>query len=157
MITLKPDRKLKDKFPKIDYHTLSLVYTLLYDSACTSKRRKTFNINICISNGEYSYYNWRWPFNTKLHISHRTSSVRVFHAALLHEFRHFLQDNVFRIPLSKKTYDESTHNSYMASPVEIDARAYEKQLLSKVIRLYERLNKQKENIKYISGYKGKLI
>ena len=45
----------------------------------------------------------------------------------------------------------------MASPVEIDARAYEKQLLSKVIRLYERLNKQKENIKYISRYKGKSI
>lgn len=157
MITLKPDRKLKDKFPKIDYHSLSLVYSLLYDSACISKRRKNFDIYICTSNGDCSYYNWRWPFNVKLYISHHTTSLRVFHAAMLHEFRHFLQDNIFKIPLSKRTYDETTHNSYMASPVEIDARAYEKQLLSKVIRLYERLNKQKENIKYISSYKGKSI
>ena len=42
----------------------------------------------------------------------------------------------------------------MASPVEIDARAYEKQLLSKVIRMYERLNKQKKNVMPISVYKG---
>ena len=76
------------------------------------------------------------------------------HLIVQNNFRHFIQDNVYKIKFSKKTYDESTNDTYMASPVEIDARAYEKQLLSKVIRMYERLNKQKKNVMPISVYKG---
>ena len=157
MITFKPDKKLRTNFPGIDFYILSLVYSLLYDSSCISKRRKNFEIELRHARGQFSFYYWRlngWEYNARLNISSNDQSERQFHSSLLHEFRHFIQDNVYKIPFSKKTYDESTNDTYMASPVEIDARAYEKQLLSKVIRMYERLNKQKKNVMPISVYKG---
>ena len=57
-------------------------------------------------------------------------------AHLLHEFRHFMQDKVFRITLTKKNYDESSTKSYLLSPVEIDAISYEINIGKKVLSNY---------------------
>ena len=143
MICLKPNQKIRKNFPNIDFEILSCVYTILFDSVYKVKKRRNFKIDIVKVAGINSYYMFQAGTDIKIRISEVIRNDAEFHTCLLHEFRHFVQDKVFKIPLTKANYDESTDKSYHHSPVEIDARHYEKVTYSKVMQLYNRLSKFK--------------
>lgn len=157
MIIFKLDPKFKKRFPDLDIDALSLVYSVLFDSICKSKKKRNYRIYIKMTAGISSYYTWQAGTNVRINLSDVLLTIDVFHQALLHEFRHFVQDKVFKIPLTKKNYDETTEKSYMSSPVEIDAGYFEMMAYPRALRLYNRITKLKNQFREISGYKGNTI
>ena len=155
MIVFKPDQKCRKRFKdKVDFDTLALVYSILYDTLYKGQKKRNFTISIYTTAGLYSYYRWQKGSNVRINISELIFDVKTFHRALIHEFRHFLQDKIFKLPLTKKNYDDSTLQKYAASPVEIDADNYEAFVLPKAMRLYNRLLRAKVTIGKVSDYKG---
>ena len=157
MITLKPDKKIKKRFSYIDWQVLSCVYSLLFDSIYSAKKKRNYTIKLIISNGMDSYYVFQPGKNVRINISEVIFNEITFHRTLLHEFRHFIQDKVFKIPITRANYDETTTKTYMQSPIEVDARAYEKLTLYKVTRAYDRLVTLKKGFNKVSKYKGTKI
>jgi len=64
-----------------------------------------------------------------------------------------MQDKIFKIPLTKKNYDESTVKSYLGSPVELDADRFEMEMSEKVLKLYNNLITTKKQFYNHSKYK----
>lgn len=157
MIKLKLDKKFKKRFPDLDMETLSSVYSILFDSIYDRQKKRDYKIHIRMTAGVCSYYTWQVGSNVRINLSDVIFDLDLFHRSLLHEFRHFVQDKVFRIPLSKKNYDDTTEKTYMSSPVEIDANYFESVTFPKVKRLYNRLNKIKKQLNLITGYKGTTV
>lgn len=156
MIILKPGTKCRKRFKdKIDFDTLSLVYSILYDSVFKGVKKRNYTLNIVITAGEYSYYAWQKGQNVRVNISELIFDAPAFHRALLHEFRHFLQDKIYKIPLTIKNYNTATQYTYINSPVEIDANNFEDMVYYKAMRLYSRMLKAKTNFSKVTGYKGK--
>ena len=57
MITFKPDQMCRHIFDKkIDFDTLSLVYSLLYDSVYKGKKKRNYIIRIYTTASNNSYY-----------------------------------------------------------------------------------------------------
>ena len=158
MITFKPDQMCRHIFDKkIDFDTLSLVYSLLYDSVYKGKKKRNYIIRIYTTASNNSYYATQKGCNVRINISDTIVKTKTFQWVLLHEFRHFLQNKIFKIPFNKKNYDDSTDLKYKSSPIEIDAVNYEHVALPKVLRLYNRLLKIKCTLRNVSDYKGNVI
>ena len=139
MIIIKPDNKIKKRFTHIDFRTLSLVYSLLFDNVYKVKKKRVFNLNLKLTTGMFSYYRQQRGSNIRINISELIFDDKQFHITLLHEFRHFVQDKALHIPWTRKFYDDRTAYKYMMSPVEIDADNYSLCSASKVVRLYNRM------------------
>jgi len=157
MVIFKPDKKLKKRFKQLDWQSLSCVYSLLFDSVYKAQKKRNYIIRLIITTGTDSYYVFQSGKNVRINISEVIFNEITFHRTLLHEFRHFLQDKAFKIPITKSNYDETTYKTYMRSPIEIDARAYEKLTLYKVTRAYNRMVKLKKIFSKISIYKGNTL
>lgn len=62
-------------------------------------------------------------------------------STIIHEMRHWQQDKIFRLDFdSPAEYDASTYESYHNSPVEVDARHFQK-VEGEVMALYSSLTK----------------
>jgi hypothetical protein len=154
MIILKPDHKIQKRFPKIDFQIMSSIFSTIFDTVYKSKKKRNHTINIKMAAGLNSYYKFQAGTNNKIHISDIIFREDIFVSTLLHEFRHFVQDKVFRIPLTKKNYDETTTKSYMNSPVEIDATTFEQTFLCRVLEMHNKQKKDKKFFMMNSDYKG---
>jgi hypothetical protein len=157
MIILKPTIKIRKRFPNLDFETLSLVYSLLFDSVYKAQKKRSYTLYIKFVKKNYSYYTFQPGKFVYIKMSGIIFNEKNFHSTLLHEFRHFVQDKVFRIPLTKKNYDETTLKSYLSSPVEADADWFEMHTTPKVIRLYKRLFKLKSLLAKDCVYIGNKI
>jgi hypothetical protein len=155
MIIIKPDNKIKKRFKDIDFRSLSLVYSLLFDNVYKAKKKRTYNLSLKLTAGEYSYYTQQQGRNIRINISELIFDEKQFHLTLLHEFRHFVQDKALRIPWTRKFYDDRTVYKYMMSPAEIDADNFSEKSVSKVICLYKRMVKFKSTVEDLSNFKGK--
>jgi hypothetical protein len=89
-----------------------------------------------------------------MNISEIIFDQKQFHITLLHEFRHFCQDKAFRIPLTRKYYDDRTEQRYLSSPAEIDADSFSLKNLNSVLNLYRRLLKFKKSTETYSKFNG---
>jgi len=157
MIILKPTIKVRKRFSKIDFETLSLVYSLLFDSVYKARKKRNYTLYIKFVKKDYSYYTFQPGKFVYIKMSGVIFDDKQFHSTLLHEFRHFIQDKVFRIPLTKKNYDETTLKSYLTSPVEADAEWFEMHSTPKVMKLYKRLLKLKTSLSKDCKYIGNKI
>jgi len=157
MIVLKPTAKLRKRFSKIDFETLSLVYSLLFISIYKVKKKRSFTLHIKTTKKDYSYYTFQPGKYVFINISDCIIGEKLFQFTLLHEFRHFIQDKVFKIPLTKKNYDETSMDTYMSSPVEADVDSYTKLTSPIVTSLHKRLTKLKTKLTKKSKYMGSKI
>jgi hypothetical protein len=157
MIVFKPDNKLKKRFNQIDWQVLSCVYSLMFDSIYNVKKKRDYIIRLKLTANIDSYYAFQAGRNVRINISELVFDQKIFYVTLLHEFRHFIQDKVFKIPITKANYDETSIKSYMRSPIEIDARAYERLTLLKVVNIYNRLVTLKKSFKRLGKYRGTKI
>lgn len=155
MIIIKPDKKIKKRFKDIDFATLSLVFSLLFDNVYEVKKKRNFTINLKLTAGFYSYYCWQKGRTVRMNISEIIFDEKQFHITLLHEFRHFCQDKAFRIPLTRKYYDDRTEQRYLSSPAEIDADNFSIMNLSSVLRLYNRMLSFKRTTANFNSFNGK--
>jgi hypothetical protein len=154
MIIFKPDHKIQNRFPKIDFQIMSGIFSTIFDTVYKSKKKRNHIIAIKMAAGLNSYYRFQAGTNNKIHISDIIFREDIFVSTLLHEFRHFIQDKVFRIPLTKKNYDETTTKSYMNSPVEIDATTFEQTFLCRVLEMHSKQKKDKKFFESNCKYKG---
>lgn len=154
MIIFKPDHKIQKRFPKIDFQIMSGIFSTIFDTVYKSKKKRNHIIAIRMAAGLNSYYRFQAGTNNKIHISDVIFREDIFVSTLLHEFRHFIQDKVFRIPLTKKNYDETTTKSYMNSPVEIDATTFEQTFLCRVLEMHSKQKKDKKFFESNCKYKG---
>lgn len=154
MIHLKLDPKFKKRFPDLDIESLSLVYSLIFDSIYKCKKKRNYKIYIKMTSGVFSYYTWQQGTNVRINISDIIFNIDTFNSTLLHEFRHFCQDKIFKIPITKKNYNETTTESYLMSPVEIDADNFERLSYPKTLKLYNKIVKIKQEFRQLFNYNG---
>lgn len=155
MIIIKPDKKIRNRFKDIDFQTLSLVFSLLFDNVYQVKKKRNFTINLKLTAGIFSYYCFQSGRTVRMNISELIFDEKQFHTTLLHEFRHFCQDKAFRIPLTRKYYDDRTEQRYLSSPAEIDADNFSIMNLSSVLRLYNRMLSFKRSTANFNSFNGK--
>ena len=157
MIIFKPEKSFKSRFKEIDFEVLSLVYSLLFDCIYNVKKKRNYTLYLKRTKRNYSYYTFQQGRFVRICISDDINGIKAMNAHLLHEFRHFMQDKVFRITLTKKNYDESSTKSYLLSPVEIDAISYEINIGKKVLSNYLKLVELKIQFIKKSKYIGNKI
>lgn len=158
MIIIRPTYELSKKLETVNFETLSFVFSIIFDSIYKSKKKRDYIINVRLHQHDYHNYEWQPGQDVTIGMSrNNVINKSVFIKDFSHEFRHFCQDKIFRIPLTKKNYDETTHKTYIESPVEVDARKFEFNIGYKAIRLYNRLENFKKNIKTPSKYNGKRL
>lgn len=76
-------------------------------------------------------------------IKTRRGRLKYFFEHLVHEFRHCMQEVVFRKDASEVTYDSTDDASYTDNPLEKDAYWFEKRYATKALNLYFALKKAK--------------
>ncbi len=146
MITLKPSWRIKKLQPQINFHTLGLVCSII------TSRSDKISIRICNSN--ISFYPQTHSSNSAIYMSHALTEKRLFLQHFFHEFRHYLQDKIFKIDFSdSKYFTDIKFKDYTNSPVEVDARHFEKGIGLKAIRLYETLENKRRIFKSLGDFK----
>ena len=126
---------------------------MMYDTFMKDRRKSNYTILLRSTKGISYYGQQKTRGKIKIHLSEKMTSLYEFHGTVAHEFRHFVQDVVFRVPWTKKEYDDSTDEKYYNSPAEIDAIKFDTVVTDKVIRLHNRLKKVKSSYKKYSKYK----
>lgn len=76
-------------------------------------------------------------------IKTRKGRLKYFFEHLVHEFRHCMQEVVFKRDASEVTYESTNDASYADNPLEIDAMWFEKRFAKKALDLYFSLKKAK--------------
>ena len=76
-------------------------------------------------------------------IKTRKGRLKYFFEHLVHEFRHCMQEVVFKRDASEVTYESTNDASYADNPLEIDAMWFEKRFAKKALDLYFALKKAK--------------
>ena len=103
MIILKPSQTIRRAYFRINWNTLSLVYSALFDTVYKRKKKRVYKIYVKHRpEDDYSYYTFdaKHPCITML----LGLSCRQFHATFLHEFRHFIQNKVMKIQFGEREY-----------------------------------------------------
>jgi hypothetical protein len=154
MIILNPNKYVRQKFKNIDYQILSSIFSTLFDVVDTRAKKRHHHVDIYFSSKKSdSHYTFKKP-TTAIYISKSIKTEKKFISTLIHEFRHLIQDKIFKIPFSRAYYDDSTIANYFKSPIEVDARAYELMITPYVMRMHSRLKKLKKTFKEHSGFFG---
>jgi len=150
MITI--DLKAKPKVKrwltenKINFKTLQNATNIFFNQIQTrSKTHKhcKLEIKICPENSSGYYFGF-----DELHVTHKLnqngwSSCKKFDtfvAHFLHEFRHWIQDNMLKVEENLLNYSdqdcEKENNTYYYNKWEVDARRFERKYKREFIQLY---------------------
>lgn len=148
MVILKPNKQVRKAYPKVNWDTLSLVYSAILDTVYKVKKKRNHIIRVKLCEGEWNWY----TYDSKVGYINITKMKHVvtFHRVMLHEFRHFIQDKILHIPMPHKEYNRL----YRKHPLEIDANNFENKSLHYAIRLYNRIEKQKQTFSKLNEYAG---
>lgn len=76
-------------------------------------------------------------------IKTRKGRLKYFFEHLVHEFRHCMQEVMFKKDASDVTYESTNDASYADNPLEVDAMWFEKRYAKKALELYFALKKSK--------------
>ena len=85
-------------------------------------------------------------------IKTRKGRLRYFFEHLVHEFRHCMQEVMFKKDASDVTYESTDDADYADNPLEIDAMWFEKRYAKKALDLYFALKTAK--VRDVSSYHG---
>ena len=148
MVTLKPNKQAQKAYPKINWDTLSLVYSAILDTVYKSKKRRNYIIRVKLCKGEWNWYSYD-SIGGYINIT-KMKKIKNFHRVLLHEFRHWIQNKILHIRVTAD-YEKL----YRKHPIEIDAMNFENKGLPYTIRLYNRIERQKKLFAKINEYRPK--
>lgn len=85
-------------------------------------------------------------------IKTRKGRLQYFFEHLVHEFRHCMQEVMFKCDASEVTYESTDDASYNDNPLEIDANWFEKKFAKKALELYTSLKRARiKNADYFHG------
>jgi len=144
MIRLKPDKLVKTKYKTVDFLLLEHICNILFTSYKTNKRNYTINIKgvkgdeCCYSCGVRG----RLTIKIITNLKNDSSFIKYF----LHEFRHFLQDKIFRVVFDDTTYNDTTYETYINSPLEVDVKNFLDDHLNDTCKLYGKMKIYKDKL-----------
>jgi len=146
--TKKSKKWIRDH--KIDLRALSSALSLLISEVHPSVKVREVKITIQINDADTSGYYFR---TNKLYICEKpyytgdslTRKHREIFDHILHEFRHWMQSNVYKIGVREIDYTEddvlNNTNAYYRNRLEIDARQFVRQYLTKFCKYYKMFSK----------------
>ena len=85
-------------------------------------------------------------------IKTRKGRLKYFFEHLVHEFRHCMQEVMFKKDASDVTYESTDDAEYADNPLEVDAMWFEKRYAKKALELYFALKRAK--LKGVDVYHG---
>ena len=130
---------------KIDLTALSSALSLLISEVHPSVKVRVINIVIQVREAESSEYHFR---TNKIYLCDKpyysgdslTRQHRVIFDHILHEFRHWMQSNIYKIGVREIDYTEddvlNNTNAYYRNRLEIDARQFVRTYLTKFCKYY---------------------
>ena len=150
MITIdlkaKPRVKRWLKENKINFKTLQTTANIFFNQIQKrSKHHKYYNleIKICSQSSSGYYFGFDELHVTQMLDQNGWSSDKkfdTFAAHFLHEFRHWIQDNMLHVSEHRLNYtdqdSEKGNNKYYYSKWEVDARKFERKYKREFIQLY---------------------
>ena len=153
VINLKPTERAI-RYCKRDNIDLIRVRTVLnFIAQYIDRRKKIVIVNISLDidcRKADSEYNFRSKHIliagiTENHrkIKTRKGRLRYFFEHLVHEFRHCVQEVMFKKDASHVTYESTADADYADNPLEIDAMWFEKKVAKKAVELYFALKRSR--------------
>jgi hypothetical protein len=144
MIRIKPDKLTKTKYKTIDFSLLEHICNILFTSYKTNKRSYTIHIK-GVKGDECSYLcgtRGRLTIKIITNLKNDSSFIKYF----LHEFRHFLQDKIFRVAFDDTTYNDTTYETYINSPLEVDVKNFLDDHLKDSCKIYGKMKIYKDKL-----------
>ena len=155
MILLKPSKAIVKLQPDINFATLSLV--------CSTITPRFDVLKIEMVRKNYSFFPQTHREDSFIYMSHVLKEKKRFIKHFLHEFRHFIQSQVFNIdfkdsknciPFNNKG---TNRREYLDSPIEVDARNFDKEIGYRALNLYEYLEKKRILFEKLGSFQGTKI
>tara|TARA_R110002051_G_C8449609_1_gene456563 strand:+ start:108 stop:608 length:501 start_codon:yes stop_codon:yes gene_type:complete len=152
-ISLIPTERA-ERYLKRDNIDLRILQTTLnFYALYIDKRKKIENIKMSLdidcrkADSEYNFVSKHILIagigqNDKK-IKTKKGRLRYLLEHLAHEFRHCMQEVIFKRDASEVTYESTDDASYADNPLEIDAMWFEERVNKKFVDLYYHLNRNK--------------
>ena len=152
-IFLSPTERA-ERYLKRDNVDINILQTILnFYSLYIDKRKKleivkmTLDIDCRKADSEYNFVSKHILIAgiTEKHRRGKTKNGRLKYLIehLAHEFRHCMQEVVFKKDASEVTYDSTDEADYATNPLEIDANWFEDRVNKKCVDLYYNLKSNK--------------
>lgn len=153
VINLKPSERAVRYCKRDNIELLRVQQVLSFIAQYIDLRKKIEIVNISLdidcrkSDSEYNFRSKHILIAgiTENHkkIKTRKGRLKYFFEHLIHEFRHCMQEVIFKRDASEVTYESTDDASYNDNPLEIDAMWFEKKFAKKALDLYFALKKAK--------------
>lgn len=163
-ISLRPTKRA-ERYLKRDNIDCRILQTILnFYALYIDKRKKVENVKMSLdidcrkSDSEYNFTSKHILIAgiTENHRKIKTKKGRLKYLLehLAHEFRHCMQEVIFKRDASEVTYESTADAAYADNPLEIDANWFEDRVDKKFIDLYYHLNRnrtRKDISKFFTG------
>jgi hypothetical protein len=153
VIRIKPTERAARYCKRDNFDLVRIQQVLNFIAQYIDNRKKVEIVNITLDidcRKADSEYNFVAKFILIAGIGHNDSKIKTrrgrlayFFEHLVHEFRHCMQEVVFKKDASDITYESTDDAEYADNPLEIDANWFERKFAKKAIDLYFSLKKSK--------------
>lgn len=153
VINLKPTERAERYCKRDNIELIRVQEVLSFIGRYIDQRKKIEIVNLSLDidcRKADSEYNFRSKHILIAGISHNSKKIktrrgrlRYFFEHLVHEFRHCMQEVIFKRDASEITYDSTDDAEYDDNPLEIDAHWFERKFAKKALELYFALKKAK--------------
>jgi hypothetical protein len=153
VINLKPTDRAERYCKRDNIELIRVQAVLNFIAQYIDKRKKIEIVNMSLDidcRKADSEYNFRSKHIliagiTENHrkIKTRKGRLKYFFEHLVHEFRHCMQEVIFKKDASDVTYESTNDSNYNDNPLEIDAMWFEKRFAKKAFELYQSLKTAK--------------
>ena len=151
VINLKPTERAKRYCRRDNIELIRVRQVLNFVAQYIDSRKKIQIVNMSLdidcrkADSEYNFQSKHILIAgiTENHrkIKTRKGRLRYFFEHLIHEFRHCMQEVMFKKDASDVTYESTDDADYADNPLEIDAMWFEKKFAKKALDLYFALRK----------------
>ena len=153
VINLKPSNRAVRYCMRDNIDLVRIQAVLRFIAQYTDLRKKVEVVNISIdidcrkADSEYNFQSKHILIagvsQNHRRIKTRKGRLKYFFEHLIHEFRHCMQEVIFKRDASEITYESTDDADYADNPLEIDAMWFEKKFAKKALDLYQSLKKAK--------------
>lgn|GEM_PF-4315772 len=142
VIVLEPSASIKRCFSKIDFDVLSIAVTSVFTTIFGKQHNQCFRIFKSRDKNADCYYFFDGDIYLQANPKRTVNNVI---RTIIHELRHWQQEKIFRKNIyNKELYSEDTKSKYWNSPLEVDARNFDKIISTQVKEIYTKLMRVKK-------------
>jgi hypothetical protein len=153
IINIKPSDRARRYCDKDNIELIRVQEVLNFIARYIDHRKKIEIVNISLdidcrkADSEYNFQSKHILIAgiTENHrkIKTRKGRLKYFFEHIVHEFRHCIQEVMFKKDAADITYESTADDNYADNPLEVDAMWFEKKFAKKALNLYFALKKAK--------------